>query len=111
MSEVHILYLIILSFSKYIFNFLIYYLDVFLKLGTSVGLPENMTETIIQEIFERCGEITTLRLSKKNFCHIRFVLEASVDAAIYLSGYRVRIGSNGDSANTGRLHVDFAQVR
>lgn len=111
LSEVHILYLIILSFSKYIFNFLIYYLDVFLKLGTSVGLPENMTETIIQEIFERCGEITTLRLSKKNFCHIRFVLEASVDAAIYLSGYRVRIGSNGDSANTGRLHVDFAQVR
>lgn len=74
------------------------------------GLPENMTEGIIQEIFERCGEITTLRLSKKNFCHIRFVLEGSVDAAIYLSGYRVRIGSNGDTANTGRLHVDFAQV-
>lgn len=74
------------------------------------GLPENITETIIQEIFERCGEITTLRLSKKNFCHIRFVLESSVDAAIYLSGYRVRIGSSGDSANTGRLHVDFAQV-
>ncbi|PBC26220.1 Ecto-NOX disulfide-thiol exchanger [Apis cerana cerana] len=75
------------------------------------GLPENITETIIQEIFERCGEITTLRLSKKNFCHIRFVLESSVDAAIYLSGYRVRIGSSGDPANTGRLHVDFAQAR
>ncbi|XP_058798366.1 ecto-NOX disulfide-thiol exchanger 2 [Phymastichus coffea] len=75
------------------------------------GLPENITEGVIQEIFERCGEITTLRLSKKNFCHIRFVLEASVDAAIYLSGYRVRIGSNGDSVNTGRLHVDFAQAR
>ncbi|XP_076764611.1 ecto-NOX disulfide-thiol exchanger 2 isoform X3 [Xylocopa sonorina] len=75
------------------------------------GLPENITETIIQEIFERCGEITTLRLSKKNFCHIRFVLESSVDAAIYLSGYRVRIGSSGESANTGRLHVDFAQAR
>lgn len=75
-----------------------------------IGLPENITETIIQEIFERCGEITTLRLSKKNFCHIRFVLEGSVDAAIYLSGYRVRIGSNGDASNTGRLHVDFAQV-
>ncbi|EFN61407.1 Ecto-NOX disulfide-thiol exchanger 2 [Camponotus floridanus] len=75
------------------------------------GLPENITEAIIQEIFERCGEITTLRLSKKNFCHIRFVLEASVDAAIYLSGYRVRIGSSGEPANTGRLHVDFAQAR
>ncbi|CAG9860601.1 unnamed protein product [Phyllotreta striolata] len=75
------------------------------------GLPENMTEKIITEIFERCGEITTLRLSKKNFCHLRFVYEASVDAAIFLSGYRVRIGSNSEPANTGRLHVDYAQAR
>jgi hypothetical protein len=74
------------------------------------GLPENMTEEIIAEVFERCGEITTLRLSKKNFCHIRFVYEASVDAAIFLSGYRIRIGSNSDTPNTGRLHVDYAQV-
>ncbi|KRT83282.1 RNA binding protein, partial [Oryctes borbonicus] len=75
------------------------------------GLPENMTEDIITEVFERCGEITTLRLSKKNFCHIRFVYEASVDAAIFLSGYRIRIGSNSDPPNTGRLHVDYAQAR
>lgn len=74
------------------------------------GLPENMTEEIITEVFERCGEITTLRLSKKNFCHIRFVYEQSVDAAIFLSGYRIRIGSNSDPPNTGRLHVDYAQV-
>lgn len=84
--------------------------DLYRNLTACAGLPENITEAIIQEIFERCGEITTLRLSKKNFCHIRFVLEASVDAAIYLSGYRVRIGSSGEPANTGRLHVDFAQV-
>lgn len=75
------------------------------------GLPENITEGIIHEIFERCGEITTLRLSKKNFCHIRFVFEASVDSAIYLSGYRVKIGNNNDPTNTGRLHVDYAQAR
>lgn len=75
------------------------------------GLPENITEDIIREIFERCGEITTLRLSKKNFCHIRFVFEASVDSAIYLSGYRIRINNLSDSANCGRLHVDFAQAR
>lgn len=94
--------------------YIVHKLKINIKLITCkyyhVGLPENITETIIQEIFERCGEITTLRLSKKNFCHIRFVLESSVDAAIYLSGYRVRIGSSGDPANTGRLHVDFAQV-
>lgn len=75
------------------------------------GLPENITEDIIREVFERCGEITTLRLSKKNFCHIRFVFEASVDSAIYLSGYRIRINNQSDSANCGRLHVDFAQAR
>ncbi|KDR14923.1 ecto-NOX disulfide-thiol exchanger 2-like [Zootermopsis nevadensis] len=75
------------------------------------GLPENTTEEIIQEIFERCGEMTTIRLSKKNFCHIRFVFESSVDAAIYLSGYRIRLGSNTDGPNTGRLHVDYAQAR
>jgi hypothetical protein len=46
----------------------------------------HISEEIIQEIFERCGEMTTIRLSKKNFCHIRFVFESSVDAAIYLSG-------------------------
>lgn len=75
------------------------------------GLPENITQEIIQEIFERCGEITTLRLSKKNFCHIRFTFEASVDSAIYLSGYRVKIGNNNDPGNTGKLHVDYAQAR
>lgn len=75
------------------------------------GLPENVTEEIIREVFDRCGEITTLRLSKKNFCHIRFVFEASVDSAIYLSGYRMRIGNQSDAANCGRLHVDYAQAR
>lgn len=74
------------------------------------GLPENITEAIIREVFERCGEITTLRLSTKNFCHIRFVYENSVDAAIFLSAYRIRIGSNTDPPNCGRLHVDYAQV-
>lgn len=75
------------------------------------GLPENISEDVIREVFEPCGEITTLRLSKKNFCHIRFVFEASVDSAIYLSGYRIRINNQSDSANCGRLHVDFAQAR
>lgn len=75
------------------------------------GLPENITQDIIQEIFERCGEITTLRLSKKNFCHIRFSFEASVDSAIYLSGYRVKINNSNEPGNTGKLHCDFAQAR
>ncbi|XP_058466906.1 ecto-NOX disulfide-thiol exchanger 2 [Malaya genurostris] len=84
------------------------------------GLPNSITEEIIREIFERCGEITTLRFSKKNFCHIRYVYEASVDSAIYLSGYRVKLNSGGfnfttpepkDPATYGTLHVDYAHAR
>lgn len=66
------------------------------------GLPDNITESIITDVFERCGKIYTLRLSKKNFCHIRFFYENSVDAAICLSGYRIRIGNQTDLPNTGR---------
>lgn len=50
------------------------------------GLPENATEEIIREVFEQCGDITAIRKSKKNFCHIRFAEEFMVDKAIYLSG-------------------------
>lgn len=75
------------------------------------GLPENITEEIIREIFESCGEITTLRMSKKNFCHIRYRHEAAIDRAIYLSGYRLRISSLNEPPNFGRLHVDYAQAR
>ncbi|KAF4519599.1 hypothetical protein B566_EDAN003766 [Ephemera danica] len=75
------------------------------------GLPENITDEIIREVFERCGEITTIRVSKKNFCHIRFEHEEYVDSAIFLSGYRIRLGSHTDPPNTGRLHVDYAQAR
>lgn len=71
-----------------------------------LGLPENVTEPIIHEIFERCGEITTLRLSKKNFCHIRFVFEASVDSAIYLSGYRIKIGNQEPNTN-GIITINY----
>eukprot|EP00061_Rhincodon_typus_P012044 g37507.t1 len=75
------------------------------------GLPENAGEDEIREVFEKCGEITAIRKSKKNFCHIRFAEEFMVDKAIYLSGYRMRLGSSTDKKDTGRLHVDFAQAR
>ncbi|XP_069070243.1 ecto-NOX disulfide-thiol exchanger 2 isoform X5 [Pleurodeles waltl] len=75
------------------------------------GLPENATEQLIVEIFEQCGEIIAIRKSKKNFCHIRFAEEFMVDKALYLSGYRIRLGSSTDKKDTGRLHVDFARAR
>lgn len=50
------------------------------------GLPENMNEDILREIFESCGPITSIRLSKKNFAHVRFENEDSIDRALYISG-------------------------
>jgi len=76
------------------------------------GLPENITEDILQEVFQHiCGEICAIRMSKKNFCHIRFDNESAVDNAIALSGYRLKINDLEDSPNTGRLHIDYAQAR
>ncbi|XP_038137286.1 ecto-NOX disulfide-thiol exchanger 2 isoform X2 [Cyprinodon tularosa] len=75
------------------------------------GLPENATEQLIMEVFGQCGDITAIRKSKKNFCHIRFAEESTVDKALFLSGYRIRLGSSTDKKDTGRLHVDFAQAR
>ncbi|XP_037542644.1 ecto-NOX disulfide-thiol exchanger 1 [Nematolebias whitei] len=75
------------------------------------GLPENATEDIIREVFDQCGEIIAIRKSKKNFCHIRFSEEFMIDKALYLSGYRMRIGSSTDKKDSGRIHVDFAQAR
>ncbi|XP_043560567.1 ecto-NOX disulfide-thiol exchanger 2 isoform X2 [Chiloscyllium plagiosum] len=75
------------------------------------GLPENASEEIVSEVFGQCGEIIAIRKSKKNFCHIRFSDEFMIDKAVYLSGYRIRIGSSTDKKDTGRLHVDFAEAR
>ena len=70
-----------------------------------------MTEDILMEIFERCGEIQSLRFFKRSFCHVRFVSESAVDAAILLTGYKVRIGQSTDSMFNGRLYIDYAQVK
>ncbi len=54
------------------------------------GLPENTTEEIAIELFETCGPICSIRLSKKNFAHIRFEMEESVDKALYISGKKCK---------------------
>ena len=50
------------------------------------GLPENITDDILQEVFEKSGPIDSIRLGKKNFAHIRFIKHESVENAMYLSG-------------------------
>ncbi|MGH0163682.1 UNVERIFIED_CONTAM: hypothetical protein FKN15_059205 [Acipenser sinensis] len=55
------------------------------------GLPENATEEIIREVFDQCGEITAIRKSKKNFCHIRFTEELKADS-VCLPGFDPGLG-------------------
>lgn len=89
------------------------------------GLPDKIRENIVREIFESYGRIHTLRLSKKNFCHIRFDREECVDQAMMISGYHIKlinINDNDDmnedddddessNATSGWLHVDYALSR
>lgn len=84
------------------------------------GLPDKIRESVVRDIFENYGRIHTLRLSKKNFCHIRFDKESCVDAAMAISGYRITLtdakdkdGEEDESSHsiTGWLHVDYAAVR
>ncbi|XP_049874415.1 ecto-NOX disulfide-thiol exchanger 2 isoform X2 [Pectinophora gossypiella] len=81
------------------------------------GLPDNIRENIVREIFENYGRIHILRLSTKNFCHIRFDREGCVDAAMQISGYNIKLISKESEseeetkANSGWLHVDYALSR
>ncbi|XP_033760867.1 ecto-NOX disulfide-thiol exchanger 2-like [Pecten maximus] len=75
------------------------------------GLPENVTEEMIAEIFENFGNIVSIRKGKKNFAHIRYEMEDSVERSMFVSGYRMKIEDKDDKPNTGRLHVDYAQAR
>ncbi|XP_063535589.1 ecto-NOX disulfide-thiol exchanger 2-like [Cydia strobilella] len=86
------------------------------------GLPDKIRESIVREVFENYGRIQTLRLSKKNFCHIRFDRESCVDAAMLISGYRLKLinkdkdkndeeEEEDNHANSGWLHVDYALSR
>lgn len=84
------------------------------------GLPDKIRESIVRDIFENYGRIHTLRLSKKNFCHIRFDKESCVDDAMAISGYRITltdvkekdiIEDDSSHSTSGWLHVDYAAVR
>ena len=54
-------------------------------------------EEVLKEIFERCGTIITIRMSKKNFAHVRFQRECSVDSAIQFSGNYSLLDKNSSS--------------
>lgn len=71
------------------------------------GLPDDVIELTIHELFGRCGEVREIRLDVSRrggapFCHIEYYHTDSVDHAIRLSGERL---------NGSKLRVDFADNR
>ncbi|GFQ87275.1 ecto-NOX disulfide-thiol exchanger 1 [Trichonephila clavata] len=71
------------------------------------NLPENITRDIIKEAFERCGDISAIRMNNK-FCHIRFQDVESVEQALLLTGYTLKIDDKSESAYYSKLIVDYA---
>ena len=64
----------------------------------------QFAEEVLKEIFERCGGIITIRMSKKNFAHVRFEREIYVDHAIQLSGKTnttkiIQLDDNNEATN------------
>ncbi len=51
------------------------------------NLPNDVTETIVKELFSRCGDISALRVSPgKGYAIITFTSQAGVEKAIELNG-------------------------
>ncbi|GFR03023.1 ecto-NOX disulfide-thiol exchanger 1 [Trichonephila clavata] len=72
------------------------------------GLPEKITESIIKEAFEKCGEINSIRMNSKRFCHVRFTDMKSVEHALLLSDYQIKIDNKDDPAYNGKFNVNYA---
>ncbi|GFU01450.1 ecto-NOX disulfide-thiol exchanger 1 [Trichonephila clavipes] len=71
------------------------------------GLPVKITEDIIKEGFERYGEILDIRMNRR-FCRIKFKNMNSVEQALLLSHYQIKIQNKEGGAYNGKLHVDYA---
>ena len=76
------------------------------------SLPDNTSNKHLQDLFERCGKVVDIRVSKgRNFGHVQFELEEDVERALQLSGCRVRVGPSNSLSDMSKIHVDYAQPR
>ncbi|KAI5642662.1 RNA recognition motif domain-containing protein [Phthorimaea operculella] len=74
------------------------------------GLPPNVTEATIAEIFQSFGEISDIKLHRQGVGHVRFEKHESVEASFFISGYRFKtMDQTNNEATT--LFVDYALNR
>ena len=76
------------------------------------SLPDNITYKNLHDLFNKCGKVTDIRVSKgRNFGHVQFDFEEDVERALLLSGCRIRVGPSNSLGDVSKLHVDYAQPR
>ncbi len=74
------------------------------------SLPDNCGDNNLYDLFSKCGSIVEVRVSKgRNFGHVQFNVESSVERAMELSGCIIRIENSTLSKDTSKIHVDYAQ--
>lgn len=74
------------------------------------SLPDSCVESHLTDLFSNCGNIVEVRVSKgRNFGHVQFTLDSSVERAMELSGCTIRINNSFSRKDTAKIHVDYAQ--
>lgn len=74
------------------------------------SLPDTCLEKHLIELFSACGTVVEVRISRgRNFGHVQFSQESSVERAMNLSGCKIRIDNSPLPKDCSRIHVDYAQ--
>ena len=74
------------------------------------SLPETCVESHLVDLFSNCGTIVEVRVSRgRNFGHIQFTLDSSVERAMELSGSTIHIEHSHARKDSSKIHVDYAQ--
>ena len=74
------------------------------------SLPDTCADKHLLDLFTNCGNIVEVRVSRgRNFGHVQFSLESSVERAMALSGCVIKIENSSSPKDRSRIHVDYAQ--
>ena len=76
------------------------------------SIPDNTNDNNLYDLFSKCGSIKDIRIAtERHFAHVEFASSSSVDSAIELNGYIIRVGPTHSPADKSKIQVDFAQSR
>lgn len=73
------------------------------------GLPSNVKQDMLNEMFQRFGIIQNVRSPKSGIYYVRFERQESVENAFLLSGYRFKYHDQNENEAT-TIFVDYALV-